>query len=126
MPIRYFLHAPRSTTVFSTHNASISRFLRRQHFWAGFRSERSGIPDHVTTSCIRELENGELIIDDDVLNGEQVAESYRELLKRDGFEEPDLMYVGWLVRTRGGGETRADEEVRGLVGNWEGDWLEGR
>jgi hypothetical protein len=109
MPTRYFLHAPRSTTVFSTTNPSISRFLRRQHVWASFESECIGIPDHVTTSCIRELENGEIAIDQEVLDGEQIAENYRGLLWQDGFVEPDLRYVGRLVRLKEGSSARTED-----------------
>jgi hypothetical protein len=119
MPTRYFLHVPRSTTVFSTTSPSISRFLRRRHFWAGFKSERPGIPDHVTTSCIRECENGELVIDEESLNGGQVAENYRALLRMDGFEQPDLRYVGRLVRgSRLGGEKTGKDEDEGREEDW--------
>jgi hypothetical protein len=124
MPTQYFLHAPCSTTVFSTTSPSISRFLRRRHFWAGFKSKRLDIPDHVTTSCFSECENGELVIDEDSLNGGQVAENYRALLRRNGFEQqPDLAYVGRLVRARKAGKEEK-EEGRGLEKEgWEGDGL---
>lgn len=96
--MQHLLHAPRSSIVFATVNSSISRFLRRQHKWAGVQSECSTLPDYISVSCIRELDNGEVEIDDEVLNGNQLAGGIQSLLVRDEFKEPDFRFVGRLVR----------------------------
>jgi hypothetical protein len=98
--MHYLLHAPRNSIVFTTTNSSISRFLRRQHNWAGVKTECSTLPEYISTLCIRELENGEVEVDDEVLNGDRLAEEIRFLLMRDGFAEPDLRFVGRIARSR--------------------------
>ncbi|KAF1944375.1 hypothetical protein EJ02DRAFT_510277 [Clathrospora elynae] len=91
--MQYLLHAPRHTTIFATSSGSIPCFLRRQHYWAGVKTERQELPEYISTSCIRELEDGTVEIDKNVFDGEQMAGESRSLLRRDGFVEPDMLKV---------------------------------
>jgi len=125
--MRYLLHAPRHDIVFATNDGSISHFLRRKHHWAGFKTERTTLPEYISTSCIREHEDGTVEIIEQVLDGEQMVEEIKGLLRRDGYTEPDLRFVGRLVRSSGVSATEltAKGYDEGDVTSWEGDGLDG-
>lgn len=116
--MEYLLHAPRKNIAFATADSSITRFLRRQHKWAGVQTESSTPPEYISVSCIRELDKGEVEIDDEILHGDRLAEEIRSLLIRDGFKEPDLHFVGLLIRPEQVNPTRdhggsVKERIRG-------------
>jgi len=46
-----------------------------------------------------ELDDGNVLIDHEVANGERLAEDMRSLLIRKGFVEPDLRFVGRMTRS---------------------------
>jgi len=125
----YLLHAPRHYIVFATNDGSISHFLRRKHHWAGFQTDRTTLPGYISTSCIRELEDGTVKIEDKVLDGEHMVEEIKGLLRRDGYVEPDLRFVGRLVRSSQGSmianEAATREHDEGDVTSWDGDGLDG-
>lgn len=126
--MQYILHAPQSSIVFSTIDSSISRFLRRQHKWAGFKTERDTLPEYINESCIRELDDdGEVEIDDEALNGNRLSEEIRSLLIRDGFVEPDFRFVGRLVRARSVDTAHSNRESgKARVESWDEDGLDRR
>jgi len=125
--MQYILHAPRSSIVFSTIDSSISRFLRRQHKWAGFKTERDTLSEYISESCIRELDDGEVEIDDEALNGNRLSEEIRSLLIRDGFLEPDFRFVGRLVHPRIMDTACSNREsTKARVGSWDEDGLDRR
>ena len=123
----YLLHAPRHNIVFATNDGSISHFLRRKHHWAGFKTERTTLPKYISTSCIRELEDGTVEIEEQVLEGEHMVEEIKGLLRRDGYTEPDLRFVGRLVRGSGVSvtEVTTNGHDEGGVTSWDGDGLDG-
>ncbi|CAG5163873.1 uncharacterized protein ALTATR162_LOCUS6568 [Alternaria atra] len=122
--MQHFLHAPRNSIVFATINSSISRFLRHQHKWAGVKTERNMLPEYINVSCLRELENGEVEIDIEHLNGNQLAGEIRALLMRDGFVEPDFRFVGRFVRLgRAKQGHNNDGAGKRRVGSWDEDGL---
>jgi hypothetical protein len=98
--MQYILHPPRKTLVFATSNPKVADFLRKRRKWAGTVVEGTTLPRYVTTSSIRELDNGTVEIDAGVANGHLYVEGIRDLLIRDGIEEPDLRFIGRLVRPK--------------------------
>lgn len=98
----YLLHARSRLEVFTTRDRNIARFLRHNHHWAVVKIESDQIPVFVSSSCIAESEDNAVSIDENVLSGgKALVEQLVGLLEKDGFEEPDLVYVGRLVRTAG-------------------------
>ncbi|KAG9378346.1 hypothetical protein A1F94_011462 [Pyrenophora tritici-repentis] len=116
----YLLHPPRSYVVFATNHGTISHFLRHKHRWARFYTELTTLPDYISTSCIRELNDGTVGIEAEALDGEQMAEEIKQmaeeikqmaeeikgLLMRDGDVEPDLRFAGRLVHRSQGSESK--------------------
>ena len=97
--IQYLIHPPQRTVVFTTDNPLIADVLRKRHNWLGRVTEGSTLPACISTSCIRELDDGNVLIDHEVANGERLAEDIRSLLVRKGFVEPDLRFVGRMIRS---------------------------
>ena len=101
---QYYLHAPKSSSVFATRSHPIAAFLHRRHNWVTTKTDRKELPGYISTSCIRESPDGETVIDQDVLDGPRRAQAIKRLLIRDGFAAPDVTYVGVLVEIRGEGQ----------------------
>lgn len=97
--IQYLIHPPRRTVVFTTSNPLIADVLRKRHNWLGRVTEGSTLPACISTSCIRELDDGNVLIDHEVANGDLLAADIRSLLVRKGFVEPDLRFVGRMIRS---------------------------
>ena len=97
--IQYLIHPPRRTVVFTTDNPLIADVLRNRHNWLGRVTEGSTLPACISTSCIRELDDGSVLIDHEVANGDLLAADIRSLLVRKGFVEPDLRFVGRMIRS---------------------------
>jgi len=97
--IQYLIHPPRRTVVFTTANPLIADVLRNRHNWLGRVTEGSTLPTCISTSCIRELDDGNVLIDPEVANGGLLAADIRSLLVRKGVVEPDLRFVGRMIRS---------------------------
>ena len=97
--IQYLIHPPRRTVVFTTDNPLIADVLRKRHNWLGRVTEGSTLPSCISTSCIRELDDGNVLIDHEAANGELLAADIRALLIRKGFVQPDLRFVGRMIRS---------------------------
>ena len=97
--IQYLIHPPRRTVVFTTDNPLIADVLRKRHNWLGRVTEGSTLPACISTSCIRELDDGNVLIDHEVANGDLLAADIRSLLIRKGFVDPDLRFVGRMIRS---------------------------
>ncbi|RMZ72458.1 hypothetical protein GMOD_00007446 [Pyrenophora seminiperda CCB06] len=98
----FLLHPQRHNIVFATNDGAIAYFLRRKHRWVGLHTAQTNyteyISEYISTSCICELDDGTVKIDEKVLNGEQTAKEIKVLLQRDGYIEPDLKFIGCLIR----------------------------
>jgi len=118
--MQYLLHAPSHLDVFLTTDRDIARFLRHQHRWAVIKTEQGHRPENITASCIWDREDGSVAIDEVALdNGKGVLKQVVGLLERDGFEGPDLAYVGRLSReNRGSGESIGVKEDGGEEWTW--------
>ena len=78
-------------------------------------------------SATRELDDGEVEIDDEALNGNRLSEEIRSLLIRDGFLEPDFRFVGRLVHPRIMDTARSNREsTKARVESWDEDGLDRR
>jgi hypothetical protein len=101
--MNYLLHAPSRLDVFTTPSRTIASFLRHNHNWSAVKTERDELPSYISTSTIRELEVGTVVIDENVLdNGKWILEQMLGFLERDRFKKPDLRYVGRLNRPKQG------------------------
>jgi len=96
--MQFLLHAPSRLDVFITPNRHIARFLHHNHKWAVIKTERDEVPEYISTSSIWERDDGTVTIDEVVLDdGRHIVQQMKGYLRRDGFRDPDLGYVGRLV-----------------------------
>lgn len=93
----YLLHAPRSAHVLATPDRSIALFLRANHSWTAKWFEDSEVPNIVSASCIIERPNYTVAIDEARLNGREMESKIKDMLQADGFEDPDVKYLGRIA-----------------------------
>lgn len=97
--MQYLLHAPSRADIFITGSQYIAFFLRHHHRWSVIESESEELPEYISTLSIFEREDGTIGIDGNVLDsGCDIVAQICGKLQRDGFVDPDVEYVGLLIR----------------------------